>query len=95
MSDKSGKTVSIDGIGAFFLADWGHAYDLRGGRPELLTLHPKTGKMVHQSSVRWPDDYPPEEVARNLRKWYGADAKKRAAALGAWEAVMLLEERHQ
>jgi hypothetical protein len=60
---------------------------------EVLTLHPKTGNLVRESSLRWPEDYPAREVADNLRDWYGVDARKRAVELGVWEAAMLLEER--
>jgi hypothetical protein len=70
-----------------------YAYDISGTVPEVLMLHPRTGKIVRECDVRWPDDYGPHEVARNLRAWYGKDARARAVELGAWEAAMLLEER--
>lgn len=71
----------------------GYAYALDGGNASVLTIHPKTGKLVRESSLRWPDDYPAREVANNLRSWYGPGARSRAVALGAWEAAMLLEEK--
>lgn len=71
-----------------------YAYAVKDGVPEVLTCHPKTGKIVPQSSIRWPQDFPIKEVARNLRAWYGQkEGRARAVALGAWEAAMLLEER--
>lgn len=72
----------------------GYAYDISGGAAELLTIHPRTGRLVRESSLRWPEDYPPREVAQNLRAWYGPGARARAVTMGAWEAAMLLEERH-
>jgi hypothetical protein len=70
----------------------GYAYVLDGSDVNRLTLHPSTGKLVRECDVRWPEDYSPREVAQNLRNWYGKSARKRAAALGAWEAEMILAE---
>jgi len=39
-----------------------YAYALDGGNASVLTIHPKTGKLVRQSSLRWPDDYPAREL---------------------------------
>jgi hypothetical protein len=69
-----------------------YAYAVDGSQVNVLTLHPKTGKLIRESSLRWPNDYSAHEVASNLRSWYGPGARMRAVSLGAWEAAMLLEE---
>jgi len=73
---------------------YAYDYDTTTDRVEVLTLHPLTGRIVRQSSLRFPEDYPPHEVARSLLKLHGREqARKYAVAWGAWEAAMLLEER--
>lgn len=72
----------------------GYAYVRDGKSLSRATLHPKTGQLVRESDVCWPDDYPPETIAKNLLDWYGpTKAHRRAVELGAWEAAMILEER--
>jgi hypothetical protein len=75
------------------ILDGTYAYHTSQDGIARLTIHPKTGRLVKESSLQWPEDYPPKEVAYNLRCWYGPGARTRAIELGAWEAAMILEEK--
>ncbi len=78
--------------GHLFAFESDRVYEVREGHLDQLTIHPRTGKVVRESTIRFPEDYPAREVAHVLRESYGRDARRKAAEWGWWEAELLLAE---
>jgi hypothetical protein len=76
---------------AFLFDGNGHVHALENGVPSRLTLHPRTGRLVRERDLKWPDDYPAREVAQVLLMGETREhAYKRALELGRTDAAELL-----